>query len=156
MNTRELRHVFSNSAMLIGLLGVLALLSIGIFGSLVAPYDPNAGTSMLVRDFPTGMQFRVPPTLPDDQHWFGTDALGRDQLSRILAGAKLTLAIVLTAALVRLVIGLTLGLASGWYGGLFVRAMTVVASGITAIPQLLLAMMLVLVTRDLGAIGFIA
>jgi peptide/nickel transport system permease protein len=156
MNTRELRHVLSNSAMLIGLLGVLALLTIGIFGSLVAPYDPNAGTSMIARDFPNGMQFRVPPTLPDDQHWFGTDALGRDQLSRILAGAKLTLAIVLTAALVRLAIGLMLGLLSGWYGGPFVRAMTVVASGITAIPQLLLAMMLVLVTRDLGAIGFIA
>jgi len=142
--------------MLLGLIGVLALLAMGVFGSLVAPFDPNAGTSMLARDFPNGMQFRVPPTLPDDLHWFGTDALGRDQLSRILAGAKLTLAVVLTAALVRLGIGLTLGLVSGWYGGPFVRAMTIVASGITAIPQLLLAMMLVLVTRDFGGYGFIA
>jgi peptide/nickel transport system permease protein len=157
MNVRELRHLAANPAMLLGLLGVLALLAMGVFGSVVTPYDPNAGTSMLARELPNGsLSFQSPPTLPDDAHWFGTDALGRDQLSRILAGAKLTLSVVLTAALIRLFIGVTLGLVSGWYGGPVVRALNAVASGITAIPQLLLAIMLVLVTRDLDEIGFIA
>jgi peptide/nickel transport system permease protein len=156
MRVRELRLVLANTAMVVGLLGVLALLAMGIFGSFFMPYDPNAGTSMLVRELPNGMSFKVPPTLPDDAHWFGTDALGRDQLSRVLAGAKLTLTIVLTAALVRLGIGLTYGLVSGWYGGPLVRVAGVVASGIMAIPQLLLAIMLVCVTRDFGPLGFIA
>jgi ABC-type dipeptide/oligopeptide/nickel transport system permease subunit len=87
---------------------------------------------------------------------FGTDALGRDQWSRVLAGAWLSLSIVVTAALVRLGIGLSLGVTIGWYGGVFARVVRIVATGITAVPQLLLAIMLVLVTRPLGVAGFIA
>jgi peptide/nickel transport system permease protein len=157
MRARELRDVVANPALVVGISGVIALLAMGVFGESVAPLDPNAGASMLMRELPNGnLSFRVPPTLPDEVHWFGTDALGRDQLSRILAGARLTLTIVLTAALMRLGIGLTLGLVSGWYGGPLVRIMSAATSGITAIPQLLLAIMLVLVTRDLGPFGFIA
>jgi peptide/nickel transport system permease protein len=153
----ELRALFSNPALLIGLTGTLVLLAMGVFGALVAPHDPSANQSLIVRELPDGTtSFTVPPTLPDAQHWLGTDPIGRDQWSRVLAGAWLSLSIVVASALVRLGIGFSLGLASGWYGGPFSRVVKIVAMGITAVPQLLLAIMLVLVTRPLGVVGFIA
>jgi len=142
---------------MIGLIGTLALLAIGVFGGVVAPYDPNANTSMIVKHLPDGtISFKVPPTLPDSEHLFGTDALGRDQWSRVLTGAWLSLSVVVVAAVARLGIGLSLGVTSGWYGGAFAAIVRVVAAGVTAVPQLLLAIMLVLVTRPLGVVGFIA
>jgi peptide/nickel transport system permease protein len=149
--------MFGNPALMIGLAGVLALLVLGVFGVSLAPRDPNAGASLLMTDLPNGnTTFRVPPTLPDADHWFGTDGLGRDLWSRVLAGARLTLTIVLAAAVVRLAIGFSLGIVTGWYGGAIARALRVVAAGITAVPQLILAIMLVEVTRGLGAAGYIA
>ena len=158
MNARhEVRSLVANPALLIGMIGALGLLAMGVVGGIVAPYDPNSNLSMVIKHLPDGtLQFRVPPTLPDTDHWFGTDALGRDQWSRLLAGAWLSLSVVVAAALVRLGIGATLGVTSGWYGGPIAGVVRVVATGITAIPQLLLAIMLVLVTRPLGAVGFIA
>lgn len=153
----ELRRLIANPALLIGLTGTLALLAMGVLGGLVAPYDPSANQSSIVRVLPDGRTFLdFPPTFPDPQHWFGTDPIGRDQWSRILAGAWITLTVVVAAALTRLSIGFSLGLVSGWYGGPFTRALGVLATGITAVPQLLLAILLVLVTRPFGVIGFIA
>jgi len=153
----ELRRLITNPALVIGLIGTLALLAIGVFGGLVAPYDPNANLSLIVKHLPDGtLSFRVPPTFPDTDHWFGTDALGRDQWSRVLTGAWLSLSVVVVSAVARLGIGLSLGVTSGWYGGLFARVVSIGAAGVTAVPQLLLAIMLVLATRPLGAAGFIA
>jgi peptide/nickel transport system permease protein len=153
----ELRRLITNPALLIGLTGTLALFAMGVFGGLVAPYDPSANQSSLVTVLPDGRTtLAFPPTLPDPEHWFGTDPIGRDQWSRILAGAWITLSVVVAAALARLAIGFSLGLTSGWYGGPFTRAISVLATGITAVPQLLLAIMLVLVTRPFGVVGFIA
>ncbi|MDQ2950859.1 MAG: hypothetical protein M3R54_01205, partial [Chloroflexota bacterium] len=96
----ELRRLLGNPALMIGICCVLALLAIGIFGGMLAPRDPNAGTSLIIRDLPNGnTAIRVPPTYPDPEHWFGTDQLGRDQWSRVLAGARLTLTVVLAATL---------------------------------------------------------
>ncbi|HEY8824504.1 MAG TPA: hypothetical protein VIP07_06405, partial [Candidatus Limnocylindria bacterium] len=112
--------MIANPALMIGLIGTVALLAMGVFGGIVAPDDPNANISVVVRQLPDGtFSFRVPPTFPDSDHLFGTDALGRDQWSRVLAGAWLSLSIVVTAALVRLGIGLSLGVTIGWYGGVF-------------------------------------
>ena len=153
----ELRRLIANPALLIGLIGTLAILAIGVLGGMLAPYDPNANLSMIVKHLPDGtISFKVPPTLPDSDHLFGTDALGRDQWSRVLTGAWLSLSIVVVAALVRLGIGVSLGVTSGWYGGAFAGVVRILALGITAVPQLLLAIMLVLVTRPLGVIGFVA
>ncbi len=153
----ELRRLLANPALIIGLIGTLALLAMGVWGAVVAPYDPNANLSMVVKHLPDGtISFRVPPTFPDSDHVFGTDALGRDQWSRVLAGAWLSLSIVVAAAVLRLGIGFSLGVTSGWYGGPFAQLVRIVATGITAVPQLLLAIMLVLVTRPLGVAGFIA
>ena len=158
MNARhELRQLIANPALLIGLIGTIALFAMGVFGGVIAPYDPSANQSSIIRDLPDGRAtFAFPPTMPDAEHWFGTDPIGRDQWSRILAGAWITLSTVVAAALTRLAIGVSMGLAAGWYGGPFTRAVGILATGIAAVPQLLLAIMLVLVTRPLGVAGFIA
>jgi ABC-type dipeptide/oligopeptide/nickel transport system permease subunit len=152
----ELRQLIANPALLIGLIGTLALFAMGIFGGIVAPYDPSANLSSIIRDLPDGRStFAFPPTMPDTEHWFGTDPIGRDQWSRILAGAWISLSTVVAAALARLGIGVSMGLVAGWYGGPFTRALGILATGVAAVPQLLLAIMLVLVTRPLGILGFI-
>jgi peptide/nickel transport system permease protein len=152
----ELRQLLTNPALVLGLLCVLALLAMGLFGVVIAPRDPNAGSSLIITTVPGGNDvIRIPPTYPDAEHLFGTDQLGRDQWSRVLAGARVTLTMVLAATLTRLLVGFGLGLATGWFGGPLAQIVRVVAAGVTAIPQLLLAIMLVLFTRPLGVAGFI-
>jgi peptide/nickel transport system permease protein len=152
----ELLQLLTNPALVLGLVCVAALLVMGLFGSMLAPHDPNAGSSLIITPVPGGNDvIRVPPTYPDAEHLFGTDQLGRDQWSRVLAGARMTLTIVLAATLTRLGIGFALGLATGWYGGALAHVVRIIASGFNAIPQLLLAIMFVLVTRPLGIAGFV-
>jgi len=128
----------------------------GVFGSSLAPFDPNSGAALIWRDLPNGNTvFDVPPTLPDAAHFLGTDPLGRDQWSRILAGAWLTLAVVVGGTITRLAIGVTIGVIAGWFGGATSRVIDVVARGVAALPQLLLAILLVLVTRPWGLAGFV-
>ena len=153
----DARRLIANPALVVGLLGLGALLAMGIWGLTLAPHDPNAGTNLFIRDLPNGnTEVRVPPTLPDPDHLLGTDTLGRDQWSRVLAGARLTLAVVLGATVVRLALGFTLGLIAGWYGGPLARGMRIAAAGVAAIPQLVLAIMLVLVLSPHREVGFIA
>ena len=153
----DARRLVTNPALVVGILGLLALLAMGVFGTMLAPHDPNAGTNLIIRDLPNGnTDIKVPPTLPDPENWFGTDALGRDQWSRILAGTRLTLAIVLAAMVVRLAIGFVLGVIAGWYGGPVARSIRIVAAGIASIPQLILAIILVLVLQPFREPGFIA
>ncbi len=157
MTRSDLRRLLGNPPLVIGLAMITLLVVIGGFGAALAPRDPNAATNLIFRSLPDGSRtFQVPPTMPDGEHWLGTDALGRDQLSRILAGAWLTLAVVVSATVVRFLLGVSIGIASGWFGGPVARAVRVVGRGVTALPQLLLAILLVLVTRPLGVVGFIA
>ncbi len=72
----------------------------------VVPFDPNA----------TDLAHRLEP--PDSQHHLGTDDLGRDLLSRMIHGARVSLAIGLTATLISLIVGSFLGALAGYYGGI--------------------------------------
>lgn len=154
---QEGTRIVTNPALAVGVILVAGLIAIGALGPALAPYDPNVGVNIVWEDVPGGAQVpAVPPTLPDAHHVLGTDPLGRDQWSRILAGAWLTLAVVLASTIFRFGIGVTLGVASGWYGGALARLLGVIARGVASLPQLLLAILLVLVMRPLGAIGFIA
>ena len=85
-------------------LGVLALVAVvALFGRDIAPYDP-------LRQFPEALAG------PGQQHWLGTDYVGRDVLSRLLAGTGLSVAGALEAVAVGLAIGVPGGLASVWAG----------------------------------------
>lgn len=84
---------------------VLVLLFAGIFGDLLAPYDYEA---LNLRD-------RLAP--PSGAHWLGADQLGRDVLSRIIAGARISVIIGLAATSLNLVVATTIGTITGFFGG---------------------------------------
>jgi len=95
-------------------LGVAALIILaivvlaGIFGPLVAPFDPNHADLVNA--------LKAPGT---DGHLLGTDSAGRDVLSRLLVGAQSTLLAAALAAIVALLVGLPTGLMAGYFGGWF-------------------------------------
>ncbi|MFA5896415.1 MAG: ABC transporter permease [Thermoplasmata archaeon] len=110
----------------IGLAVVLAFVAIAFLAPWIAPYDPN---------LPSG----PPGAAPSAEHWFGTNRLGQDVLSRTLWGARIPLSVVALASAISLAIGAPLGLVSGFYGGYLDRFLVLVMDSIYAFPGLLLA-----------------
>lgn len=84
---------------------VLTVLILAVFAPLIAPFDP---TEINVRNI------LMPPTL---EHWCGTDTLGRDVLSRMLYGARVSLSVGLVAVGISMILGIMLGAVAGFYGG---------------------------------------
>jgi len=114
---------------LIGLILVGAIVLIGIFAPLVIP--PEAGTAM-------DMTKRLAP--PSWNHPFGTDQLGRDLFIRVLLGTRLSLEIAVTAVLMSILIGLPLGMVSGYFGGITDNVLMRLVDTLLAFPALLLAL----------------
>jgi len=109
--------------------GVLALvIGMAIAAPWIAPDDP------LAQDVGDRLQ---PSSM---HHWLGTDGLGRDVLSRLLYGARPTLGLVGLVALLMVPLGLTVGVLSGYYGGLLERALMGLTNITMALPQLVLAL----------------
>jgi len=123
------RHVLTENpvtlfaALLFALLVVLA-----IAGPAIVPYDPLASNAAAALQPPSA------------QHWFGTDALGRDMLSRVIVATRLDLGIALAAVAASFVVGLPLGLAAGYFGGWWDRLVTRLSDTIMAFPLFVLAM----------------
>lgn len=116
-----------NKAALVGLVIIIILILIAIFGQFIMPYKPNVGELSQCLQKPSWT------------HLFGTDDQGRDILSRIIDGTKISLRVGVTAVSIALSIGIVLGSIAGYYGGkidmLIMRLMDVML----AIPSLLLA-----------------
>jgi peptide/nickel transport system permease protein len=109
---------------------VLGLVLLGLFGPLIAPYDPNA---QQLRDSLQG------PQGLGGAHWLGTDNLGRDILSRLLYGARVSLIIAFTVVIISGAVGVTLGAISGYFGGRVDFLIQKFVEVIWAFPSLLLA-----------------
>ena len=80
---------------------------------------------------------------PSAAHWFGTDSAGRDLLVRTLAGARVSLAIALSATTVSCLIGIPFGACAGYFGGVADQAMMRFVDGLYALPFILLVILLV-------------
>lgn len=106
---------------------------IAIFAPLIAPYDP------LQQNFQVALQ---PPSLA---HPFGTDDVGRDILSRIIYGTRISLRVGLIAVTISSVLGVLLGLAAGYYGGWVDNTIMRVMDVLLAFPGLLLALAIIAV-----------
>jgi peptide/nickel transport system permease protein len=115
---RSFKFVLAAAALLVG---------IALCAPLVAPYDPVAIDLDCIKQ---------PPGYP---HVFGTDTLGRDILSRVIHGSRISLLIGLSATVLSLGLGLCAGLASGYFGGRVDTALTVIIDLFLAFPSLLLA-----------------
>lgn len=132
---RILRDLFRSPSAAFGTILVVLFVVVAIFGPWLSPYAP---TQMI------GADARQAPSW---SHWFGTDLLGRDIFSRIVHGARSILSLTGLGALIAVIIGTVLGLASGYRGGLIDEIVMRVFDSVLAIPALLLALVL------LGAVG---
>jgi dipeptide transport system permease protein len=129
-----------NRGAVIGFWLVLAIVFIAIFAPILAPYNPLE-------------QFKGATKLPpfwvdgaDPKYWLGTDAVGRDMVSRLMYGARISLFIGLSVMLVSMVLGVILGLASAFYGGIIDVIIIRVMDLIMAIPSLVLEILIIAVT----------
>lgn len=152
----DLRAVGRNPALLFGTLGLVVIALMAAFGGQLAPHDPNAERWILFRAAEGPDRYAFPPTAPDDRFWLGTDGLGRDLLSRFLAGAQLTFAVVGLALAARMAIGVTIGAVAGYARGPLGFGARQLTLAIGSVPQLLVVIVLVLLLRDLGVPGFAA
>jgi len=125
-----LRRLLHRPAAAFGL-GVIALsLAIALFAPLIAPYDPIATSFAAVRKAPSAA------------HWFGTDEIGRDVLSRVIFGARASLLAGVVSVLISLSIGVPAGLLAGYAGGTTDMLVSRVTDALLACPFLILAIAL--------------
>jgi peptide/nickel transport system permease protein len=122
-----------NPLLVLGLLIAVALVTIAVFAPLIAPYSGDAGsaTHPLASFLP-----------PSSQHWFGTDNVGRDIFSRVLYGARISLSIAAIVIAFSCVVGIPLGIAAGYFGGIVDNLLMRVTDIFLAFPALLLALAL--------------
>jgi peptide/nickel transport system permease protein len=120
-----------NPGALVGFTIVAIFIFVALFASLIAPEDPRAGDlSRLGGSCCPG---------PSAEHWFGIDQQGRDELSRVLYGARFSLLIGVVSVAVGLSIGMVLGSFAGYLGGLVDSLIMRLTDIMLAIPGLLLA-----------------
>ena len=142
------RKLARNPSVVIGATIVAILALVGLFAPLLGTIDP-AEINPVFRNKKPGVERTI---RADDGkevqfvHRFGTDSLGRDVYSRVLYGARVSLIIGVTVAVLSVAIGLTIGLVAGyirWLDGFIMRIM----DGLMAIPAILLAMGVVSLSR---------
>ena len=118
---------------------ILALFLVtGIFAPLIAPHNPERGDIRSRNAPPAWMEGG------SSEYLLGTDHLGRDMLSRVVYGARISLAVVAVTLGVGAVIGVVCGLVAGWYGGWLDEFLMRIVDIKLAIPTILLALVLVL------------
>ena len=128
---QRFRRVFLGRGLVFfGIVVVLIFILMAIFAPWIAPYPPNKGD--------------LDHTLegPSRAHLLGTDALGRDTLSRIIYGARVSLVVGVAVVLVSCVIGMTLGTLAGYYGGWVDIIIMRIIDALMAFPMIILAMMM--------------
>jgi peptide/nickel transport system permease protein len=127
----------TGSLLRLGLAMGALLVLVAAVGPTLAPYDPAAPVAPQLAE-------PMPPAAP---FYLGTDDLGRDVLSRLLHGARISLLVGVVAMAVTMVIGTTIGLAAGYFGGGVDVVLMRVTDVMLAFPGLLLAVALVAVLR---------
>ena len=123
-----LKTVFARKVTVINAIIVLIFIFLAIFAPFVAPYDPDKP------DFAAFLQ------LPSAAHVLGTDNFGRDVLSRIIYGTRVSLIIGVLAVVVACAVGTVLGMIAGYFGGWVDYVIMRLADIMLSIPSLLLAM----------------
>ncbi|EHH07286.1 ABC transporter, membrane spanning protein (dipeptide) [Agrobacterium tumefaciens CCNWGS0286] len=118
----------SNPLAVVGLTIIVLFIALSLLAPWLAPYDPatqNLGNRL---------------AFPSAEHWFGTDELGRDILSRILYGGRVTLGMVIAVVVLVAPIGLAIGCIAGYFGGIVDTVLMRVTDVFLAFPRLILAL----------------
>lgn len=123
------RRFTANKLAVIGLVIILGLVFLAIFAPLLAPHSPYIGDLAKSRLM-----------TPGPGHWLGTDDQGRDILSRLIYGSRLTLQVVLLVAVIAAPIGLLVGTVAGYAGGWVDAVLMRITDIFLAFPKLVLAL----------------
>lgn len=121
------RRVWRRRSAAVGLVIIIVVVVGALFAPVLAPYEPNRQS----------LRERLQP--PSQQHVLGTDALGRDQLSRLLYGARVSLLVGIIATGIAAVLGGIMGLVAGYYSGHLDNVLMRLIDVLMAFPMLLLA-----------------
>jgi peptide/nickel transport system permease protein len=133
--TPFVRRLLAHNSFVIGATLVLIVLLTALFADLLAPYDPLK------------TNFRARMLAPSAEHWFGTDSYGRDVLSRVLHGGRVSLLIGLMVVCITGLFGTLIGAVAGYFRGLDNPIMRLL-DAVMAFPAILLA---IAVSATLGA-----
>lgn len=121
------KRFFRSPLVVIGTIIILTLVVTAIFADVLAPYDYAQQDLMLSLEYPSR------------EHWLGTDEFGRDVLSRIIHGARISLLVGFVAVSFAVVIGSALGAIAGFYGGKLDQWIMRIMDVVLSIPSILLA-----------------
>lgn len=124
---RRSRSVWRQPLGVIGMVLIAIWTLVAIFGSMLAPYDP------LSQAFPLFQS-------PSGEHWFGTDELGRDVFSRVIAGARVSIPIAVLLVVLSMAVGVLFGAVAGYFGGWVESVIMRVTDLFFAFPAIILAM----------------
>ncbi len=128
----QARYIISENSVTFGAFVLFFMLVLfALFGNAIAPYDPVASNAA------------VALSPPSAAHWFGTDDLGRDVLSRVLVATRLDLGIAVIAVALSFALGSILGTCAGYFGGWCDRIISRIIDTLMAFPLFILAMGLV-------------
>lgn len=127
--TRRIIRVFlSRKVVIFGFIIMIIVMIVAIFAPFIAPYDPN---------MPDLDNLLTEPSL---KHILGTDSLGRDTLSRIIYGTRASLIVGITSVAMASIIGMTVGLIAGYFGGVIYMIIMRFIDSLMAFPMILLAL----------------
>ena len=128
------RRFFRNKLAVAGLVMVGIVFAMAILAPLIAPHDPRAQDLMNTT------------AKPSADHWFGTDEIGRDQLSRVIYGSRIAIIVGLSSIVLALLLGVILGSIAGYRGGKADSIVMRTADAFFAFPLLIGAILIILVT----------
>jgi peptide/nickel transport system permease protein len=127
---RAMRRLLRRKGAVFGLFVIALLVSLALLAPLISPYDPSSQNWIAVRKAPSAL------------HWFGTDDVGRDVLTRVIYGARASLMAGIISVAIAIVIGVPVGLISGYVGGFVDALIGRITDAMLACPFLILAIAL--------------
>ena len=120
----------------VGVVLVVVMVLVALLAPWISPYDPDEQNVLM----------KLEP--PSWEYLFGTDAFGRDVLSRVIWGARVSLFVGSVATLAGILIGTVIGIISGYYGGIVDKLITAATDVLLSFPQLIMVAYVTRVTRS--------
>jgi len=143
-------RLIRNKAAVMGMVIVILFIFVAAFAPLIAPYDPlqiNDGKGWLP---PPWMPESLSSTgrLADSRFFLGTDSIGRDVLSRVIYGARVSIVVAFVPTLIIVIVGVTIGLAAGYAGGRLDNILMRATDVVWGFPDLLFFIVVMIALRD--------
>lgn len=129
----SLKRLKKNKAVMVSFIVIVILCLMAILAPLISPYDPN---QTVLEDDLLSVSW---------QHWFGTDEYGRDILSRIIYGTRVSLSVGIVSVFISTLIGIVIGSIAGYYGGAVDSFLSRMIEIFSAFPELIFAIGLMFV-----------